>query len=63
VDYERGKAMTQSERIKYLIEQNKFLKLKLEQLTDKYNDLEHQYNKVYEENGNLRLVKGAGEIS
>ena len=55
--------MTQSERIKYLIEQNKFLKLKLEQLTDKYNDLEHQYNKVYEENGNLRLVKGAGEIA
>ena len=55
--------MTQSERIKYLIEQNKFLKLKLEQLTDKYKDLEHQYNKVYEDNGNLRLVKGAGEIS
>ena len=55
--------MTQSERIKYLIEQNKFLKLKLEQLTDKYKDLEHQYNKVYEENHNIRIVKKAGEIS
>ena len=55
--------MTQSERIKYLIEQNKFIKLKLEQLTDKYKDLENQYNKVWEENNNLRLVKGAGEIS
>jgi len=55
--------VTQSERIKYLINQNKFLKLKLEQLTDQYEDLKHQYNKVYEENGNLRLVKGAGEVS
>ncbi len=55
--------MTQSERIKYLIQQNKFLKLKLEQLTDKYKDLEHQYNKVYEENNNFRIVKSAGEVS
>ena len=55
--------MKQGERIQYLINQNKFLQTKLEQLTDKYKDLEHQYNKVYEENNNLRLVKGAGEIS
>ena len=55
--------MTQGERIQYLINQNKFIKLKLEQLTDKYKDLENQYNKVWEENNNLRLVKGAGEIS
>ena len=55
--------MTQGERIQYLINQNKFIKLKLEQLTDKYKDLENQYNKVWEVNNNLRLVKGAGEIS
>ncbi len=39
-----------------------FLKTKLEQLTEKYKDLEHEYEKVWEENNNLRLVRGTGKV-
>ncbi len=49
--------------IEYLENQNKLLKTKLRQLTDKYKDLENQYNKIWEENHNIRIVKKAGEIS
>ena len=47
--------------IEYLENQNKLLKTKLRQLTDKYKDLENQYNKIWEENHNIRIVKKAGE--
>ena len=49
--------------IEYLENQNKLLKTKLRQLTDKYKELEHQYNKIWEENHNIRIVKKAGEVS
>ena len=49
--------------IEYLENQNKLLKTKLRQLTDKYKDLENQYNKIWEENHNIRIVKKAGEVS
>jgi len=50
------------DKIEYLENQNKFLKTKLEQLTEKYKDLEHEYDKVWEENTNLRLVRGTGKV-
>jgi predicted nuclease with TOPRIM domain len=78
VDHERRKAMTDytysgnvrnniyneaADSIEYLENQNKLLKTKLRQLTDKYKDLENQYNKIWEENHNIRIVKKAGEVS
>ena len=50
------------DKIEYLENQNKFLKTKLEQLTEKYKDLEHEYEKVWEENNNFRLVRGAVKV-
>ena len=50
------------DKIEYLENQNKFLKTKLEQLTEKYKDLEHEYEKVWEENNNLRLVRCTGKV-
>ena len=50
------------DRIEYLENQNKFLKTKLEELTKKYKELEHEYDKVWEENNNFRLVYGGGNI-
>ena len=50
------------DKIEYLENQNKFLKTKLEQRTEKYKDLEHEYEKVWEENNNLRLVRGTGKV-
>ena len=52
-----------ADSIEYLMNQNKLLKTKLRQLTDKYKDLENQYNKIWEENHNIRIVKKAGEVS
>jgi prefoldin subunit 5 len=50
------------DRIEYLENQNKLLKTKLKQLTEKYKDLENEYDKVWEENTNLRLVRGTGKV-
>ena len=52
-----------ADSLEYYENQNKLLKTKLRQLTDKYNELKHQYNKIWEENHNIRIVKNAGEIS
>ncbi len=52
-----------ADSLEYYENQNKLLKTKLRQLTDKYKDLENQYNKIWEENHNIRIVKKAGEIS
>ena len=52
-----------ADSLEYYENQNKLLKTKLRQLTDKYNELKHQYNKIWEENHNIRIVKKAGEIS
>ena len=49
--------------LEYYENQNKLLKTKLRELTDKYKDLQNQYDKIWEENHNIRLVKKAGEIS
>ena len=51
-----------ADSLEYLENQNKLLKTKLKQLTEKYKDLEHEYDKVWEENTNLRLVRGTGKV-
>ena len=51
-----------NEDIEYLQNQNKFLKKKLEELTRKYKDLEHEFDRLYEENQNIRLVRNEGKI-
>jgi|TARA_R100000781_G_scaffold26969_1_gene20042 prefoldin subunit 5 len=50
------------DKIEYLKNQNKFLKEKLEELTRKYKEMEHEFDKVWEENQNLRIVRNAGEV-
>ena len=51
-----------SNDVEYLQSQNKFLKKKLEQLTKKYKDLEHEFDRLYEENQNIRLIRNKGKI-
>ena len=46
----------------YLQNQNKYLKKKLEELTRKYKDLEHEFDRLYEENQNIRLVRNEGKV-
>ena len=48
------------ERIEYLTNQNDFLKNKLRELTEKYNQMEHEFEKIWEENNNLRIVRNEG---
>ena len=48
--------------VDYLQNQNKFLKKKLEELTKKYKDLEHEFDRLYEENQNIRLVRNEGKV-
>ena len=50
------------ERIEYLTNQNEFLKNKLRQLTEKYNIMEEEFDKLLEENNNFRLVRNEGKI-
>ena len=54
--------MNEFEELEYCQNQNKFLKKKLEEMTRKYKDLEHEFDKLYEENQNIRLVRNKGEI-
>ena len=51
-----------SDDIEYLQNQNKYLKKKLEELTRKYKDLEHEFDRLYEENQNIRLVRNEGKV-
>ncbi len=50
------------ERIEYLTNQNDFLKNKLRELTEKYNQMEHEFEKIWEENNNLRIVRNEGKV-
>ena len=51
-----------SDDIEYLQNQNKYLKKNLEELTRKYKDLEHEFDRLYEENQNIRLVRNEGKV-
>ena len=46
------------EHIEYFKNQNNFLKEKIVQLTKKYQNLEHEYDRVVEENDNLKTMLG-----
>ena len=50
------------ERIEYLTNQNEFLKKKLKESVDKYKSLEHEFDKLLEENNNLRIVRNEGKV-
>ena len=54
--------MNEFEKIEYLQNQNKYIKKKLEELTRRYKDLEHEFDRLYEENQNIRLVRNKGNI-
>ena len=43
-------------RIEYLTNQNDFLKGKLKKLTEKYNIMDVEFNRLLEENHNFKLV-------
>ena len=46
------------EQIEYFKNQNNFLKEMIVQLTKKYQNLEHEYDRVVEENDNLKTMLG-----
>jgi|TARA_R100001129_G_C5132242_1_gene193481 predicted nuclease with TOPRIM domain len=46
------------DKIEYFRNQNNFLKEKIVQLTKKYQTLEHEYDRVVEENENLKTMLG-----
>jgi len=51
-----------NEDVEYLQNQNKLLKKKLEELTIKYKNLEHEFDRLYEENQNIRLIRNKGKV-
>ena len=50
------------ERIEYLTNQNKLLKSKLKQMIDKYKIMEDEFERLLEENSNLRIVRNNGKV-
>ena len=50
------------ERIEYLTNQNELLKKKLKQMIDKYRVIEDEFDKLLEENNNLRIVRNNGKV-
>ena len=50
------------ERIEYLTNQNEFLKKKLKESVKNYKSLEHEFDKLFEENTNLRIVRNEGKV-
>ena len=50
------------ERIEYLTNQNEFLKNKLRESVDKNKILEEEYDKLLEENNNIRIVRNQGKV-
>jgi len=50
------------EKIEYLTNQNELLKKKLRQLTEKYNIMEEEFDRLLEENNNFRLIRNKGNI-
>jgi len=50
------------EKIDYYIKQNDFLKSKLRKLTEKYNIMEEEFDRLLEENNNFRLVRNKGSV-
>ena len=53
---------TEKDKIEYLNNQNEFLKSKLKKLTEKYNVMETEFERLLEENNNFRLVRNKGNV-
>tara|TARA_Y100000592_G_C5255567_1_gene214840 strand:- start:110 stop:301 length:192 start_codon:yes stop_codon:yes gene_type:complete len=50
------------ERIEYLENQNEFLKKKLRESVRKNKILEEEYDRLLEENNNIRIVRNQGKV-
>ena len=50
------------EKIEYLTNQNELLKKKLRQLTEKYNIMEEEFDRLLEENNNFRMIRNNGKV-
>ena len=50
------------ERIEYLTNQNEFLKKKLRESVQKNKILEDEYERLLEENNNIRIVRNQGKV-
>ncbi len=50
------------ERIEYLTNQNEFLKKKLRESVQKNKILEEEYDRLLEENNNIRIVRNQGKV-
>ena len=50
------------ERIEYLTNQNELLKKKLKQMINKYKVMEDEFERLLEENNNLRIVRNNGKV-
>ena len=50
------------DKIEYLTNQNELLKKKLRQLTEKYNIMEEEFDRLLQDNNNFRLVRNEGKI-
>jgi regulator of replication initiation timing len=49
-------------RIEYLTNQNEFLKKKLRESVQKNKILEEEYDRLLEENNNIRIVRNQGKV-
>ena len=49
-------------QIEYLTNQNEFLKKKLRESVDKNKILEKEYERLLEENNNIRIVRNQGKV-
>ena len=50
------------ERIEFYTNQNELLKKKLKQMIDKYRVMEDEFERLLEENNNLRIVRNNGKV-
>ena len=50
------------ERIEFYTNQNELLKKKLKQMIEKYRVMEDEFDKLLEENNNLRIVRNNGKV-
>ena len=50
------------ERIEFYKNQNELLKKKLKQMIEKYRVMEDEFERLLEENNNLRIVRNNGKV-
>ena len=50
------------ERIEFYTNQNELLKKKLKEMIKKYKIMEEEFDRLLEENNNLRIVRNKGKV-